>query len=211
MNLAAIVWDMDGTLFDSSSVVPGAFISALDEAGTHGVSPQDVIAAYGLGPPSVLLTHFLGRSATRQEIDRYHGKLDRAARGVAVYPGIPETLRSLGPRVRLALFTGASGRAARILLRATGLLGYFDAIVGGDEIANPKPAPDGILEACLRVAVPASQAAYVGDAPVDLEAARRAGVAAIAAGWGHMYDPANTDADVVAMSPLELPNLVTTA
>jgi HAD superfamily hydrolase (TIGR01509 family) len=208
MKPAAVIWDMDGTLFDSSTVVPDAFIAALSAAGAGDVLPQQVIDAYGLGPPSILLGHFLARPATDEDIDRYHRELELAASEVTVYAGIPEILHLMKRRLGLAVFTGASGRAADILLRATGLVRYFDAIVGGDEIANPKPAPDGILEACRRLGVSTSRAAYVGDAAVDLEAARRAGVHAIAAGWGHMYLPGAAQADAVAASPLDLPAAV---
>jgi len=38
--------------------------------------------------------------------------------------------------------------------------------------------------------VPIGEVAYIGDAPTDLEAARAAGAIAVAAGWGHLYDPA---------------------
>jgi HAD superfamily hydrolase (TIGR01549 family) len=207
VNVAAVVWDMDGTLFDSSSVVPGAFIAALRTSGTANVSAEQVIAAYGLGPPAVLLAHFLGRQATDAEVDRYHRELEGAARATAVYPGVPQALDALRPRLRLAVFTGASRRAANILLGATGLSHYFDEVVGGDEVARAKPAPDGLLETCRRLAILPEEAAYVGDAPVDLEAAREAGVMAIGAAWGHMYS-ADATADAVAQSPGDVESLV---
>jgi HAD superfamily hydrolase (TIGR01549 family) len=207
MGLAAVIWDMDGTLFDSSSVVPGAFIAALRESGGGNISPDEVIAVYGLGPPAVLLAHFLGRPATDAEIDRYHRELEGAARATAVYPGVVEVLEAIRPRVRMAVFTGASRRAAGILLAATGLSKYFDEVVGGDEIAHAKPAPDGVLEACRRLGVLASESAYVGDAAVDLEAARRAGVLAVGAAWGHMYS-GDSVADVVVRTPGDVNGLV---
>jgi HAD superfamily hydrolase (TIGR01549 family) len=207
VGLEALIWDMDGTLFDSSAVVPGAFIAALEASGVHGVSPNAVIAVYGLGPPAVLLEHFLKRRATGEEIDRYHHELEVSARATAVYPGISEVVERLKLRVRLAVFTGASIRAATILLAATGLDEHFAVVVGGDEVRHAKPAPDGVLEACRRLGVAPANAAYVGDARVDLEAARRAGVVAIAAGWGHMYSSAAV-ADAMAQSPADLEAIV---
>jgi HAD superfamily hydrolase (TIGR01549 family) len=210
MPLAAVIWDMDGTLFDSSSVVPGAFIAALRASGSGNVSPEQVIAAYGLGPPAVMLAHFLGRPTTDAEVDRYHRELEAAARATAVYPGIVDVLEAIRPRVQMAVFTGASRRAAEILLAATGLSKYFAEMVGGDEVPHAKPAPDGVLEACRRLAVLPAEAAYVGDAAVDLEAARRAGVLAVGAAWGHMYS-ADSVADIVARSPADVQALVTQA
>lgn len=131
-----------------------------------------------------MLTHLLGRPSTPDDIEDYHTRLAANAHSVTVYPGIRETLEAMHPRMPLAVFSGASIRACRILLEAAGLLAHFDALVGADEVARSKPEPDGIELACRRLDVPVREAAYVGDAPNDLEAARRSGALAIGAVWG---------------------------
>jgi HAD superfamily hydrolase (TIGR01509 family) len=123
------------------------------------------------------------------------------------YPEITNVLEMLRARLPMAVFTGASGRAARMLLGTTGLLGYFAVVVAGDEVKRQKPHPDGILRVCERLGVPAQAAAYVADAPIDLEAARRAGAVAVAAGWGHLHQ-ASAPAQVVLQRPRELLALV---
>ena len=180
---------MDGTLIDSATVIPDAYIACITALGGRSYTPSEIIAAYSVGPPEAMLAHLLGRRSTAAEVDDYHVRLERLATGVAVYPGITETLAALASQVRLAVFTGASIRACRILLGSTGLLGYFVALVGGDEVPRSKPYPDGILEVCRRIRVNPSNAAYVGDAPIDLRAARRGGTLALAAAWGHQYQP----------------------
>ncbi len=194
---------MDGTLIDSATVIPDAYIACISALGGPSHTPSEIIAAYSAGPPEAMLTHLLGRPSTPAEVDDYHVRLECLARGVTVYPGIKETLATLASQVPLAVFTGASIRACRILLRPTGLLGYFAALVGGDEIARPKPYPDGILEVCRRIGVNPPDAAYVGDAPNDLRAARRSGALALAAAWGHQYQP-NEPSDGVLERPVEL-------
>jgi HAD superfamily hydrolase (TIGR01549 family) len=199
----AVVFDMDGTLIDSATVIPDAYIACITAIGGPSYTPPEIIAAYSVGPPGAMLTHLLGRPSTPAEVDDYHVRLERMARGVTVYPGIRETLATLASQVPLAVFTGASLRACRILLRPTGLLGYFAALVGGDEIARPKPYPDGILEVCRRIRVNPADAAYVGDAPNDLRAARRSGTLALSAAWGHKYQP-DEPSDGVLEHPAEL-------
>jgi HAD superfamily hydrolase (TIGR01549 family) len=201
------MFDMDGTLIDSSNVIPQTYVSCISALGGPSYTPGEIIAAYSVGPPAAMLAHLLGRSSTPAEVDDYHARLEQLARGVTVYPGIKETLATLAPHIPLAVFTGASIRACRILLRPTGLLGYFAALVGGDEIARPKPYPDGILEVCRRVRVNPSDAAYVGDAPNDLRAARRSGTLALAAGWGHQYQP-DEPSDGVLERPADLADYV---
>jgi phosphoglycolate phosphatase/AHBA synthesis associated protein len=154
-----------------------------------------------------MLTHLLGRDATDEDVDRYLRRLDEGGPGVEVYPGIEGALEALHGRIPLAVYTGASTRAAELLLVACGLRGWFDLVVGADRVARPKPWPDGIELACLELGVPSKEAAYVGDAPADLEAARRSGALAVAAGWGHLYSP-DEPADVVAATPADLVALV---
>jgi phosphoglycolate phosphatase-like HAD superfamily hydrolase len=72
------------------------------------------------------------------------------------------------------------------------------------------PTPGGVLRACERLGVPAQAAAYVADARIDLEAARRAGVLPIAAGWGRLYQ-ANAPAGMVLLRPRQLLGLLRVA
>ena len=205
--VAAIVFDMDGTLFDSATVVPDAFIAAVLECGGSKYERTDVVAAYPLGPPATILTHLLGRDCRDADLARYHAMLEASAGSVRVYPGLVDALTELGKRLPLAVMTGASARAARILLGAAGLLAHFNVVVGGDEVSLPKPDPAGLRLACDRLGVDARRVAYVGDAAVDHEAARRAGAVAIAAGWGHLF-PDRHEADSVLREPAELLGLL---
>lgn len=205
--LEAIVFDMDGTLIESSTVIPDAYIRTVESVGGGRLTRDEVIAAYSIGPPEAMLTHLLGRPSTTHEVEAYHQYLADAAGGVTVYAGIRETLSSLRPRVSLAVFTGASLRACRTLLAKAGLVNFFEALVGADEVARSKPHPDGIHRACDRLGVDPRAAAYVGDAPNDLEAARRSGALAVAAAWGHLYRPGEP-ADEVLDHPRALLKLV---
>ncbi|MEV5873325.1 HAD hydrolase-like protein [Streptomyces sp. NPDC052101] len=99
------------------------------------------------------------------------------------------------PRARaLTVFTGASSRAAGMLVRSAGL--HIDVLIGGDHVSSPKPAWDRILLAAKELGIDAVDIAYVGDSPLDLRAAVGAGSRGAAAAWGHMYDQAER-ADVV--------------
>jgi HAD superfamily hydrolase (TIGR01549 family) len=203
----AVVFDMDGTLFDSATVVPDAYIETVVKCGGARFEREDVVAAYPLGPPATILAHLLGRACRDGEIASYHERLRALAGAVAVYPGLVDALREVAKRMPLAVATGASVSAAEILLRAARLSRFFDVVVGGDDVPRPKPAPDGIVLACERLGVAPHDTAYVGDADVDLEAARRCGAAAIAAGWGHLYRDEHR-AERVLREPRELVTLL---
>ncbi|MFF4808412.1 HAD family hydrolase [Micromonospora chersina] len=201
--VAGIVFDMDGTLIETHEVVPAAYRAAVLAGGGPERTDAEVIAGYSLGAPVDLLTHLLGRRATEADLAAYHGHLAALAERVTVYPGVAEVLAEVAARVPVGLFTGASHRAAEILLDRVGLLGRFGVVLGGDQVPRPKPAPDGVELACRRLGVPAGRAAYVGDSPLDLRASRDSGAVAVAAAWGHQYDPTEA-ADLSATRPGDL-------
>jgi len=199
MEISEVVWDMDGTLLDSSTVVPAAFTAALRRCGGPQVSAAQVIAAYPLGTPEVILAHLAGRELTGEDFEEYYRQLAMAV--APAYPGVAEVLdelRSGGHAI--AVFTGASYRAAVSLLAAAGITA--DVLVAGDQVPAPKPAADGLLLAASRLGMEPQRLAYVGDSPVDMGAARAAGSHAAAAAWGHLYDPAEP-ADSVLATPRE--------
>ena len=69
-----------------------------------------------------------------------------------------------------------------------GLEHFFDTVVGSDETGRHKPHPDPILLALERLGADAAAAAYVGDSPFDVQAAKAAGVHAVAVTWGRIHD-----------------------
>ena len=207
--LDAIIFDMDGTLFDSSSVVPDAYRACVEPLGRADLDRQDIIDLYHLGPPPNILRHLLGREGEPHEVDSYHSHLAEQATDLRPYAGMEDLLRTLRDRdgMRLAVFTGASTHSCGILLEPGSLHEYFDELIGSDRVDAPKPAPDGLLLTCERLGVEPGRAAYVGDSILDQLAARAAGMVAVAAGWGHLFDP-ETDADLVAMHPGDVLRLV---
>jgi phosphoglycolate phosphatase len=199
-----LVWDMDGTLLDSGVLVPAAYVATMRELGVPPVTPAQVVDRYWLGTPERILADLLGRDIATAAADIYYRWL--AATGVTLYPGVADVLAGLRMRGHpVAVFTGTSSRAAAILLPLAGV--SADVIVGGDEVAQPKPAGDGLMLAASRLGVPPSTLAYIGDAPNDLRAARAVSGLAAAAAWGHQYDPAEP-ADVTLAAPGEALDLL---
>ncbi|WP_406283163.1 HAD family hydrolase [Streptomyces sp. NBC_00209] len=204
MAIEELLWDMDGTLLDTTVVVPAAFVRTVQKLGGRSVDAAEVVAAYWRGTPEVILEHLVGRQLAPDETDVYYQELESAAPDV--YPGVREVFDGLRAQGRVrAVFTGASTRAALMLLRSAGLAA--DLVIGGDRIQRPKPAPDGILLAADRLGIDTPRLAYVGDSPLDLRAAGAAGSRSAAARWGHMYD-ATEPADAVLSHPQQALDLL---
>lgn len=184
MAIQDLVWDMDGTLLDSSAGVSDAFIRTVRRLGGPRVTRSAVFEAYSVGVPEAILAHLIERELAEGEGDVYYEEL--ATVRVGAYPGVHEALHEIRRRNHpIVVVTGASTRAAQLLLSAGTI--EADFVVGGDQVARPKPAPDGLLAAARVLGRSADQIAYVGDAAGDMRAARAAGAMAVAAGWGHLY------------------------
>jgi HAD superfamily hydrolase (TIGR01509 family) len=196
MTVKELVWDIDGTLLDTTAAVPAAFVRAVRALDGPDVDPSDVVDAYWRGPPEVILEHLVGRPLTPTQTDVYYRELQGVE--VAPYSEVADTFTTLKARGRArAVFTGTSTRAARLLLTAADL--PVDVLIGGDQVARSKPAPDGILLAAKELRIEPEQVAYIGDSPLDLRAASAAGCHSVAAAWGHQYDQSER-ADVVLTS-----------
>lgn len=197
MDGTRLVWDMDGTLLDSADAVVASLAGTVAELSGSEPTHDEVTAAYPLGPPERILAFLLGRELRGSESDVYYRRLSRAA--PAPYPGVVSTLDALRERGHpVVVFTGSNARGASMLLRESGLA--VDVLVCADDVAHPKPAPDGLFLVAERLLRPPSDVAYIGDSPSDTRAAGAAGARAVAAGWGYAYEPTEP-ADITLHQP----------
>ena len=92
-------------------------------------------------------------------------------------PGVKETLEALRHRgTLLAVCSNKPVRFTKELLEFLGIAAWFSAVLGPEDVARPKPAPDMLVEALGRLKIPLNEAIYIGDMVVDIETARACGV-----------------------------------
>jgi HAD superfamily hydrolase (TIGR01549 family) len=195
------VFDLDGTLLDTMTLAPTAYADTIHALGGPDVSPSDIVAAWHIGPTPAVLAHFLGRPASVEDIECFYRHFEAAGAAVRPFPGVVEMVDALGRAgYRLGIFTSATRRATTLMLSAAGLDGYFPTVICGDEITEPKPAPEGLWLACQYLGVSVAATTYVGDAEVDLQCAENAGTAAVYARWGATTAPVE-DVPLVADRP----------
>jgi AHBA synthesis associated protein len=207
-NTRAVVFDLDGVLIDSFAVMREAFTIAYAEVVGPGEAPFDEYNRH-LGRYFPDIMKIMGLPLEMEE--PFVRESYRLAHKVVVFDGVVEVLRTLRRRgLGLAVATGKSGPRARSLLDELGMLPMFDHVIGSDEVACPKPAPDIVLRALDLLGVQPGNAVMVGDAVTDLASARSAGVTAVAALWGEADadELLAASPDIVLHQPVELLSLL---
>ncbi|OHV28182.1 phosphoglycolate phosphatase [Parafrankia soli] len=178
----AVVFDLDGVVVDSFAVMREAFRIAYAEVVGAGSAPFDEYHRHQ-GRYFRDIMRIMGLPAEMEE--PFVRESHRLRAEVLVYDGVVDLLDTLRRRgYGLAVATGKTGSRARDLLAHLGLLRFFHHVVGSDEVARPKPAPDIVLRALDLLGARPERALMIGDAVTDLRSAHDAGVRAAAALWG---------------------------
>ncbi|MEX5632874.1 HAD-IA family hydrolase [Parafrankia sp. FMc2] len=208
MGTTAIVFDLDGVIVDSHAVMREAFTRAYAEVVGPGPAPfEEYNRHLGRYFPDIMRIMGLPLEMEGPFVRESY----RLAPQVLLFDGVRELLTGLLDRgIRLAVATGKSGPRARDLLAQLGILDCFERVIGSDEVARPKPAPDIIQLALETLGADPADAMMIGDAVTDIQSARGAGVRAVAAVWGQVDESELLAAapDWVIWSPTQLLGLL---
>ena len=181
-----IVFDWDGTLFDSTALIARCIQAACADLGTRVPSDRDASYVIGMG-----LIDALAHAAPELPPERYREMADRyrhhyfgAQHEIVFFDGTLEMLKALKDRKHLlAVATGKSRLGLDDVLGTSALKGMFDATRTADETAS-KPDPRMLLELMDELQVDPQRTLMIGDTTHDLQLAANAGVARIGVSYG---------------------------
>ncbi|SEF67377.1 sugar-phosphatase [Actinacidiphila yanglinensis] len=176
--VAAVLFDMDGTLVDSTAVVERTWRAFADRhhldaerilAVSHGRRTEETVAAFA--PPGVDTGAEARRLVAREVVD---------TEGIVAVPGAAELLASL-PEDRWALVTSAGRDLTAARMGAAGLP-MPPVVVCADDVSAGKPHPEGYLTAAARLGTAAGRTLVFEDAEAGLLAARASGARTVVVG-----------------------------
>jgi phosphoglycolate phosphatase len=181
-----IVFDWDGTLFDSTALITRCIQAACADVGVP--VPSDERASYVIGMGLVEALRHAAPDLPRERYaelgDRYRHHYFARQHEVVLFDGTIGLLQDLKVRNHwLGVATGKSRRGLDEALQTVQLKGVFDATRTADETAS-KPNPQMLLELMSEFGVEPERTLMIGDTTHDLQLAANAGTASIGVGYG---------------------------
>lgn len=197
--LKAVLFDMDGVLFDS---MPGHAVAWVKAVQRYGLSmtPEEVYmneGRTGAGTINALAQRTWGRNATEQEIkDIYAAKSEEfnryfEAQGEApVITGVKELLDKVRAQGLMRVIVTGSGQRSLLDNLNRHFPGQFtrELMVTAFDVKRGKPYPEPYLMGLQKAGITAEQAVVVENAPLGVQAARAAGIYTIAVNTGPLPD-----------------------
>ncbi|MEO6721120.1 MAG: HAD family hydrolase [Ferruginibacter sp.] len=187
--IKALIFDLDGTLGNTLPLCIAAFRSSVEPLVNRSVSDEEIVATFGPSEEGTIMA--LAPNFYEQGVQDYLHYYETMHHICPVaFEGVGELLEFLKTRnIKLAMVTGKGNFSTTISLKKFGLEDFFECIETGSP-SGPRKA-EGINTVMGHwKEISKDEVLYIGDAPSDIEASRKAGVRVIAAAWAPTTDPA---------------------
>lgn len=181
-----ILFDLDGTLIDSTEAILDSFRSSFAQLG--GDYPGEEAVKALVGHPLTEMYRQYGVPGDRIEeyVAAYKAHYRQIhTRKTVLLPGAKEAIVLAATFARLGIVTTKTGKYSRELLEHFGVMEYFDVLIGSEDVTRHKPHPEPLLRALERMGAERAHAWMVGDTCLDIGAARSAGVRPVGVGCGY--------------------------
>ncbi len=216
--LKLLIFDLDGTLVDTSKDITNAINYALEPFEIKPFSVEEIKTMVGSGitrliesliPPLKISQDSKLQSNPKEEaLERFFEHYSRhLLDNTTAYPLVKETLSKLGAYKKAVISNKRESLSKRVL-EGVGLSGFFDIILGSDSVPEKKPSPVPILEILKRLGVSRDETVITGDSNFDVEAGKAAGIKTIAVTYGYRSREVLKDADYMIDSFEELLSVI---
>ena len=205
MRFPVVLFDLDGTVIDSGGMILASMRHATSTVLDREISDEELMAAVG-GPSLEAQMRAFAPGRVDELVSAYRAHNEPLHDVLECCTGMDEVIAELSRQGRrLGLVSAKRRRTVELEFAHVPLGHYFEVIVGGDDTERQKPSPDPLLYALARLGAAPGDAAYVGDSPYDMQAARAGGIFAVGVTWGRIHvREALGDADTIVDTAEEL-------
>jgi pyrophosphatase PpaX len=183
-----VLFDLDGTLIDSGPIIIASMQHSVRTVLGREIAVEELAATVG-GQGLVSQMRALDPERVDELVEAYHLHNEPLHDTLEAFDEVVSLLPRLraGGR-RLGVVTAKRHRTVGLAFdRFPELAAQLDVVVAYEDTDRHKPDPDPVLCALERLQATPAEAAYVGDSPFDVQAAKAAGVFAVAVGWGGIH------------------------
>ncbi len=184
--MKTILFDLDGTLIDSTEAILESFDVSFKHFGMTTPSDDEITSL--VGHPLDIMYEMLG--IDRQDVQSIVDVYKRHYRQISnqkttLLPFAKESLEFSKQFATLGVVTTKTKRFSIELLEYMGILDYFSVIIGREDVQNPKPHAEPILKAISILKADTEKTWMIGDTPMDIISAKSAGVSSFGVTCGY--------------------------
>jgi phosphoglycolate phosphatase len=185
-----ILFDLDGTLIDSTDAILEGFEVAYDTFGEISPDSQDIKDL--IGYPLDIMFEELGCKGDKWDyVDAYkkHYRIISRAK-TTLLPLAREAVEEAARFAKLGIVTTKTARYSEELLEHMDIMHHFDVLIGRESVNNPKPHAEPIHEAIKHLDASYESTWMIGDTLLDLDSAKNAGIKSVGVlcGYGKKVD-----------------------
>jgi len=185
-----ILFDLDGTLIDSTEAILESFEVAYATFGKTTPDTEDIKSLIGY-PLDIMLEKLGVKGETREYIDAYkkHYRIISKAK-TTLLPFAKEAIEEAAKFAKLGIVTTKTSLYSKELLEHMEVMHHFDTLIGRDSVQNPKPHAEPIHKAIKHLDASYESTWMIGDTILDLCSAKNAGIKSVAVlcGYGKRVD-----------------------
>lgn len=180
--LKVVIFDLDGVLIDSESLMRSAFAASYRRVVGEGTPPVEAyLEQMGESFPRIMDRLGLPRASW----EPYREYCQQHLEEIKLFPGTRPLLEwAHKSGLDLALLTGKDRVRTWQTLERFDLLGFFRIVVASDQLQFPKPHPEGVLKVLSEFKCEAREAVMIGDSVNDITCAQEVDVRTVAVTWG---------------------------
>lgn len=179
--MKTILFDLDGTLIDSTEAIVEGFFVAFDTLGIKRALQKDICSLIGYPLDMMFLKLGLKESIISEAVKHYKDHYRKiSTQKTALLPDAKKSIELASTFGKLGIVTTKTAQYSKELLDYFDLLQHFEVVIGRENVENPKPHSEPILKALETLCVNPNQNVYmIGDTCLDMQAAKNAKIVGI--------------------------------